>query len=90
MRAVFEGFSGPGYFVQIPGMFHSNFTDVPNWFAMADLLGIAGPIDKHRAHRIINAYSLALFDMNLKGRPAALLAGPAEQYLEVLFETRGR
>ena len=28
MRAVYNGLSGPGYFVRVPGMFHSNFTDI--------------------------------------------------------------
>ena len=41
-----------------------------------------------RAHRIINAYSLAFFNRHLMGRPAVLLDGPAELYPEVLFETR--
>jgi hypothetical protein len=89
MRAVFEGLPGDGYFVQVPGMFHSNPTDIPSWSPFVRLLGIAGPIPVRRAHSIINAYSLAFFDRHLKGRAAALLDGPAEQYPEVLLETRG-
>jgi hypothetical protein len=89
MRAVFEGLLGDGYFVQVPGMFHVDLTDAPLlWPILASRLGLSGPIGVQRAHIIINAYSLAFFDRHLKGRPAALLDGPAERYPEVLFETR--
>lgn len=53
-----------------------------------NLVGLTGPIDAQRAHRTINAYSLAFFDKELKGQPAPLLDGPAKQYPEVVFETR--
>jgi predicted dienelactone hydrolase len=88
MRAVYEGLSGDGYFVRVPGMFHSNFTDIASWTPLSRLLGLSGPIDDQRAHGIVNAYSLAFFDRHLLGHPAKLLdaaAGP-----EVLFESRRR
>ena len=88
MRAVYEGLAGAGYFVRVPGMFHSNFTDIASWTPLAPLLGFAGPIDARRAHGIVNAYSLAFFDRHLLGRPAPLLDGAAMQYPEVLFESR--
>jgi dienelactone hydrolase len=88
MRAVFESLSGDGYLVLVPGMFHLNMNDTPYYSPLTSLLGLTGPIDPKRAHTIIKAYSLAFFDRHLKGRPAALLDGPAEQYPEVLFETR--
>jgi predicted dienelactone hydrolase len=88
MRAVYEGLSGAGYFVRVPGMFHSNFTDIANWTPLASQWGLAGPIDAQRAHDIINAYSLAFFDRHLLGRPAELLDGPAGQYPEAMFESR--
>jgi predicted dienelactone hydrolase len=88
MRAVYESLTGAGYFVQVPGMFHSNFLDVPLWSPLASMIGLTGPIDGQRAHEIINAYSLAFFDRHLKGRRAALLNGPASQYPEVLLEAR--
>jgi hypothetical protein len=90
MRTVFESLPGAGYFVRVPGMFHSNFTDIPNWSPLTSRLGITGPIDGKRAHDIVNAYSRAFFDRHLKGRPAVLLDAPAKQYPDVLFETRGR
>lgn len=85
MRAVYERLPGDGYYVQVPGVFHADMTDVP---LLASRVGLSGPVGVQRAHRIINAYSLAFFDRHLKGQPAALLGGPAEQYPEVLFETR--
>ena len=88
MRAVYESLPGAGYFVRVPGTFHVNFTDIPNWTPLAARLNLAGPMDGQRAHDIINAYSLAFFDRHLLGRPAKLLDGPAEQYPEVLFESR--
>jgi predicted dienelactone hydrolase len=88
MRAVYQRLPGAGYFVQVPGTFHIDMTDAPLFSPLAERLGVSGPIGGQRAHRIINAYSLAFFDRHLKGQPAALLDGPAKQYPEVLFETR--
>jgi len=82
---VFESLPGDGYFVEVPGMFHINYSDIPSWSPLLRLLGLAGPIDAQRAHSIINAYSLAFFDQHLKGRPAALLDGLVEHYPEVRF-----
>ena len=90
MRAVYESLRGPGYFVKVPGTFHSNFMDLPNWFPLASVLGLSGPIDGDRGHRIVNAYSVAFFDRHLKSEPAVLLDGPSLQFPEVLFETRAR
>src|SRR6266498_2671692 len=88
MRAVYQSLPGDGYYVQVPGTFHVDMTDAPLLSPLATRLGLSGPIGGQRAHRIINAYSLAFFDRHLKGQPAALLDGPARQYPEVLLETR--
>jgi hypothetical protein len=88
MRAAYEALSGAGYFVRVPGTFHSNFTDVPNWTPLASILGLAGPIHAQRAHRIVNACSLAFFDRELRSRASQLLDRPSMQYPEVLFESR--
>jgi len=89
MQAVFnEEPAGNGYFVQIPGMFHVNFTDAPRFSPLTPELGFAGSINAQRGYDIINAYSLAFFDQHLQGRPAALLDGPSKQYPEVIFEAR--
>jgi hypothetical protein len=85
MRAVYERLPGDGYYVQVPGVFHADMTDVP---LLASRVGLSGPVGVQRAHQIINAYSLAFFDRHLKGRPTALLDGPAARHPEVLLETR--
>ena len=85
---MYDGLAGAGYFVQVPGMFHSNFTDIPHWTPLARWLGITGPIDGQRAHGIVNAYSRACFDKHVLGRPAGLLDRPAQQDPVVFFESR--
>jgi predicted dienelactone hydrolase len=88
MRAVFQRLPGDGYFVRVRGMFHLNLTDYPLVSPLLPLTGVTGPIGAQRAHRIVNAYSLAFFDRHLEGRPAALLDGPSAQYPDVRLETR--
>ena len=88
MRAVFDGMQGAGYFVQVPGLFHINLTDIPYWSPALRWLRVVGPIDAQRAHDIINVYSLAFFNRHLLGRAEALLGGPASHYPEVIFEWR--
>ena len=88
MRAVFNGLQGAGYFVQVPGMFHINLTDIPHWSPALRWLRVIGPMDAHRVHDIINAYSLAFFNRHLLGQAAVLLDGPAGQYPEVIFDAR--
>ncbi len=88
MRMVYKELPGDGYYIEIPTMFHVNFTDLPNWSPVTSQLGLTGPINGQQAHDIINAYSLAFFDKHLKGQPSTLLDRPAAQYPDVLFETR--
>jgi predicted dienelactone hydrolase len=88
MRAVYESLPGDGYFIEIPGMFHVNFTDLPYWSPVMPQLGMTGPIDGQRGFDIINAYSVAFFDKELKGKPSSLLNGSSKQYAEVSFEAR--
>ena len=88
MRAAFARSQGAGYFVQVPGMFHVNLTDIPYWSPLLPWLGITGPINAERAHHIINAYSLAFFNQHLLGRTEALMDAPASQYHEVIFNAR--
>ena len=88
MRATYASSQHPSYFVQIPGMFHVNLTDVPYWSPLLPWLGITGPIDAKLAHNIINAYSLAFFNRHLLNHPEALMDSPATQYPEVVFNAR--
>ena len=88
MRAVYTSLLGDGYFVQVPGIFHIDFTDDTYISPIFPIIGFSGLIGIQRAHDIINAYSLAFFDRHLNGQSGDLLNGSAEQYPEVLFETR--
>ena len=88
MRAVYNSLPGDGYFVQVPGIFHIDFTDLNLLSPGFPLIGFIGPVGSQRAHEIVNAYSVAFFDKHLKGERVALLDGPAPQFPEVLFETR--
>jgi hypothetical protein len=76
-RKVFtESPPGHDYYLEIPGMFHVNFTDAPSWTPLAQMLGISGPIGGSRGHEIVAACSVAFFDQSLTGNRPALLAAP--------------
>ncbi|WP_063711805.1 hypothetical protein [Nocardia sp. BMG111209] len=88
MRAVFaESPDRSRFYVEIPGMFHVNFTDAPYWSPLASVFGLTGPIDGQRGFTIVDAYSLAFFDSTLRSQPAALLAGPSSAFPEVRIAT---
>jgi hypothetical protein len=88
MRAAYERSPGPAYFVEMPNMFHLDMTDAALLADDVAWPGLEGPIGAERAHRIVNAYSLAFFDRELRGRPAPLLDGSSERFPEVRFESR--
>jgi predicted dienelactone hydrolase len=88
MRAVFERLPGAGYIVLVPGMYHTDFSDLPLFSPLAKPLGLSGSLDPHRAREIPDAYALAFFDRHLEGRQAPLLDGPSERFPDVLFESR--
>lgn len=81
MRAVFANSpSSDGYYVQVPGIFHVDFTDFPLFTPLATQLGLSGPLGVQRAHDIVNAYSVAFFDHVLNGRPSPQLDGLRARY----------
>lgn len=89
MRAVFsKSAPGDGWYVQVPGIFHSEFTDAPSLTPLAPLVGISGPVGGQRAHEIVDAYSLAFFERYLVGHASAPLDGPSGTYPEVHLEGR--
>ncbi len=87
MWTVYKSLRGDDYYLQIPGIFHVNFTDFPYWSPMTSQLGLTGPVDSQRMFDIINAYSRAFFDTYLKGQSTPLLDGRSPQYPEVLFQS---
>jgi predicted dienelactone hydrolase len=90
IRTVFERSPGPTHLVLVPGMFHANYADAPLmfWEPLARRLGLIGPINGRRGLDIVDAYTLAFFDRELKGVPVPLLDGPSQQYPEVVLRTR--
>jgi predicted dienelactone hydrolase len=88
MRAVYENLPGNDYYVQIAGMFHVNFTDLSYWSPLMQQIGLTGPINAQRGYDIVNAYSVAFFNKELKGHPESLLYGKSQQYPEVNFESK--
>ena len=85
IQAALGRLQGTGYLVEIHGLYHFNATDLPLWTPLTSAIGFTGPIDASRAHRIINAYTLAFFDRHLRGQAAPLLDGPSPDYPEVAF-----
>ncbi len=69
-------------------MFHVNFTDAPYWSPITSQVGLTGPLPGQRGFDIVNAYSVAFFDQELKGEPSPLLQGPSRQYPEANFQAR--
>jgi pimeloyl-ACP methyl ester carboxylesterase len=88
MRSVYDRLPGDGSYVLVPGMFHLDMTDAALLSPFVPWPGLAGPLGAGRVHRIVNAYSLALFERELRGRRPALLDGPSERFGDVVFERR--
>ena len=75
-RATFDKSApGYGYHIEIPGMFHMNYTDAPAWTPLAERLAFSGPIGARRGHEIVAAYTVAFFERFLGGNRPALLEG---------------
>ncbi|GAB4489507.1 MAG: carboxylic ester hydrolase [Anaerolineales bacterium] len=72
--------------VTILGADHYDFTDLPALSPLAPQLGLKGPINGAQVQKILMDYTLAFFDLTLKGKPTPLLDGPSAQYPEVRFE----
>ena len=73
-----------GYNLTIRDATHANFSDAP-LKSRIDRGG--GKISVDRAMRIINAYTVAFFELELKGRPSPLLAPQSgSPFPEVIFD----
>jgi len=74
----------------IKGTSHYDFSDLPFLSPLAAQMGLKGPLNGKRVTQIINNFSLAFFDLELKGTPTTLLAGPSPDYPEVQFRSMTR
>lgn len=77
-----------GFQVSIAGTTHANFSDGSlrsHWRRLAG----GGPLAALRAHRILDAYVLALFEQTLLGQPSSLLSGSSPEYPEARLDRYG-
>ena len=65
MRALFEN-TAESEFVQLPDMFHVDFTDVPLWVPFAQLLGLSGRTPIEETHDKLNSLTLKFFEEYLQ------------------------
>jgi predicted dienelactone hydrolase len=84
-RQFEERLTAPHTAMHILGTNHYDFTDLPALSPLAHALGLKGPIRGARVQRIVNDYSLAFFDLYLKGKPSQLFEGASPDYPEVVF-----
>jgi hypothetical protein len=70
--------------IMATGTVHQSFTDIG---VLAGQLGIdiGATIDANRALAITRAYTRALFDLHLRGKPQPLMTAPSPSYPEVTF-----
>lgn len=88
MSSVYRRLPRAGYLVQVPGMFHPDFTDLPMWTPAAPVLGLTGPYGTAHGHATVNAYTQAFFDTHLRGHPSPLLTGPSPRFPGVRIQVR--
>ena len=65
MRALFEN-TAESEFVQLPDMFHVDFTDVPLWVPFAQQLGFSGSTPIEETHDKLNSLTLKFFEEYLR------------------------
>ena len=65
MRALFEN-TTESEFVQIPDIFHVDFTDVPLWIPFAQQLGFSGSTPIEETHDKLNSLTLKFFEEYLR------------------------
>jgi hypothetical protein len=74
-----------GWFLLVRGTTHMDFCDSP-FYSSSRRLTHTSPVGGKRVMRIVNAYLLAFFQAQLKGKDELLLAGPSSVYPEVEME----
>jgi pimeloyl-ACP methyl ester carboxylesterase len=79
--------TGPVNQVTIARAHHGHFSDL-SLLMYRDVFTDSVWIDARRAHRIINAYTLAFFDRYLKNRPSELLDGRSSPFPEATMERK--
>lgn len=77
-RAVLARLPEAGYLVQVPGMFHQDFSDAPRLSPLTRALRLTGPLGWRRARDAVDRLATAFFDRHVEGDPrASVLAAAA-------------
>jgi predicted dienelactone hydrolase len=74
--------------ITLLGTSHFDFSDLPALSPLAAQLGLKGPLNGARVQQLINTYSVAFFDSQLKDIPSSLFDGPQSDYPEMRYEQR--
>ena len=85
MTNTFQRLATNGYFVQISGMFHLEFLDVPVWFPYGKYFGLTGNIKTKEVHNIINTFSINFFDKELEGKKSDFLNNPNKTFSNIIY-----
>ncbi|MFC7623741.1 alpha/beta hydrolase family protein [Microlunatus sp. GCM10028923] len=86
IRATFDDHGPGGWLVQLPGLYHLDFSDAPLITPLARTAGLSGPIDPDRGRLIIDAVTEAFFDHHLRGRSAEPLRTLPDRYPELIMD----
>ncbi|NEU73462.1 hypothetical protein PI95_013030 [Hassallia byssoidea VB512170] len=98
-RLLYQRLNNDAYSLIIKGSKHNSFTDfgliVPLFSAYSTekeppIKQTLGSIEPQRAAKIINAYTLAFFNIYLKNQNSPLLKGASPDYSEAIVEFRHR
>ncbi len=82
---VFAQIEGKGYRLNIDGTDHGNFWDFPLFFNIYKYLGYWMPMDPAQMSDILSTYSIAFFDVHLKGESSGVLSKDYAAFPEVVF-----
>ena len=86
MTNTFEKLPTDGYFVQIPGIFHVEFLDVPLWLPYGKYFGLTGSIETKEVHNIINTFSINFFDKELENKKSDFLNTPTKTFSNIIYK----
>ena len=79
--------TGPVYDITIARTHHGHFSDL-SLLLYQSVFRDTMWINPHRAHQIINAYTLAFFDRFLRDKPSELLSSTTSPFSEVTFRRK--
>lgn len=85
-KDVYKRLQNNGYYIQIPEMFHVDFTDVPLWVPYGRHVGLTGKLKSKKIHQIINTFSINFFNKELEGVSSEFLENPSQRFDNVIYK----